>query len=249
MTVLLQIGNYDNRESSPNLMFLPYKLELKGTKELIEQPVDEKGPTKIAKDRVRMRDEIAGIFITRELDFSLFEYFYSKMEESESMLVCETIYRAVSAKNVESRFFQLFTIIEAIETKYGTDEEISHKILPPEELERFSIKLEANINELGIDDTYRTRLKSRMLQILKGATIETRAEKLADIITRKYNIIEVKKGMVTYQINFQKMKEFIEIRNRLFHGNHPNGESYNVLVQKTNELQELCLEIAKRKTV
>ena len=79
------------------------------------------------------------------------------------------------------------------------------------------------------------------MQIIKTATIESRAEKLSDIIIKKCNVLEVKKGCIKYSINSNKMKEFIDVRNRLFHGKHIEQKEYSNLVQRTNELQELCL--------
>ena len=78
-------------------------------------------------------------------------------------------------------FFQLFTIIEAIETKYGLDEEISHKMIQSDKVE--SVK-ESLLKSLAKDSDYRSRLNSRFIQIITTATIESRAEKLSNIIIK-----------------------------------------------------------------
>lgn len=89
----------------------------------------------------------------------------------------------------------------------------------------------------------KTRLISRLEQILKNATIEPRAEKLKKIIIEKFKITEIEKGLIKYSITDEKMQEFISARNRLFHG----GKSKKItdLAKLTNELQELCLNIIR----
>lgn len=240
LTILLQIKNYDNRESCPNLTFLPYKVQLLCEKEL-EQPIVKNNNEYIFMDRLGMHDAIAKMHITTTLDLNLFEKIYCNLSNKDFIDTGDVIYKAVLAENVESRFFQLFTIIEAVETKYGTDEEISHRMIQSDKVEMFEDTIKDLLENLDIENDYKTRLNSRLVQIIKTATIESRAEKLCDIIRKKCSILEVNKGLIKYSINSNKMKEFIDVRNRLFHGKHIEKKDYNNLVQRTNELQELCL--------
>lgn len=242
VTILLQIQNYDNRESCPNLTFLPYKVKMLCEEALDETMITENDGEITIKEYFRIHDCIAGMQITQGLDLSSFEKLYCNLDNNMNFIdVGDVIYRAVLAQNAESRFFQLFTIIEAIETKYGLDGEISHKMIQSDKVEIAEEFIQNLLESLEIEGDHRNRLNSRLMQIIKTATIESRAEKLSDIIIKKCNVLEVKKGCIKYSINSNKMKEFIDVRNRLFHGKHIEQKEYSNLVQRTNELQELCL--------
>lgn len=241
VTILLQIQDYDNRESCPNLTFLPYKVKMLCEEALDKTMLTEKDGEITIKESIRMHDCIAGMKIKQELDLSSFEKLYCNLDNMNFIDVGDVIYRAVLAQNAESRFFQLFTIIEAIETKYGLDGEISHKMIQSDKVEIAEEFIQNLLESLEIEGDYKNRLNSRLMQIIKTVTIESRAEKLSDIIIKKCNVLEVKKGWIKYSINSNKMKEFIDVRNRLFHGKHIEQKEYSNLVQRTNELQELCL--------
>lgn len=61
------------------------------------------------------------------------------------------------------------------------DEEISHKMIQSDKVE--SVK-ESLLKSLAKDSDYRSRLNSRFIQIITTATIESRAEKLSNIIIK-----------------------------------------------------------------
>ena len=241
VTILLQIQNYDHRESCPHITFLPYKVKMLCEESLDETMLTEKDGENKIKEHLGIHDCIAGIQKTEILDLSSFTKLYCNCDNNNFIDIGDVIYRAVLAQNAESRFFQLFTIIEAIETKYGLDEEISHKMIQSDKVESVKESLQPLLKSLAKDSDYRSRLNSRFIQIITTATIESRSEKLSNIIIKKYNVLEVKKGVMKYSINSNKMKEFIDLRNKLFHGKQIEPEEYGDLIQKTNELQELCL--------
>ncbi|MGY3666106.1 MAG: hypothetical protein ACXAHE_20310 [Roseburia sp. 1XD42-69] len=247
VTILLQFQNYDNRENMPNLTYLPANIK-KLKRERFDVEKYHKKDNKVwVRDYIGLSDGIAGMKITQGLDLSDFDKVYHSFNNEDSLDVGETIYRAALSKNIESRFFQLFTIIEAIETKYNDDAEISSKMLQGENFEKLEKAVLDGLDKLSLSQEYNKRIKSRLLQIIKTATIETRAEKLSTIIQTKYDIHSVKKGLIKYEITTEKMQEFISARNKLFHGSHSNEKKRNKLVQSTNELQELCLNILNSK--
>ena len=131
ITLLLQNQNYDNRESCPHLYFFPYNVKM-----ISEEIIDEEKEIVITEnglhlmeDSIILHDGIGMINISQGLDLSSFDKIYGSMDCDGFIDIIEIIYRAVLSPNVESRYFQLFTIIEAIETKYGNDADISHKII------------------------------------------------------------------------------------------------------------------------
>lgn len=243
MTILLQFQNYDNRENNPNLTYMPSNIKLLNRKRIDVEQYRREGNTMYIRDSICLSDGIAMMKITQGLDLNDFNKVYYSFTDQKSLNIGEIIYRAALSKNIESRFFQLFTIIEAIETKYNDDTEISSKMLQGEKLEKLEKTVLDGLDKLSLDSEYNERIKSRLLQIIKSATIETRAEKLSAIIQIKYDMCFVKKGLIKYEINKEKMQEFISARNKLFHGSHSDEKKKNKLVQLTNELQELCLNM------
>lgn len=241
VTVLLQLKNCDNRENSPNLTYMPSNIKLLGKDRVDLDQYRREGNVVYLNEHFGLSDGIAMLKITTKLDLSNFDKLYRSFGNAHSINIGEIIYRAALSKNIESRFFQLFTIIEALETKYNEDTEIGNKILQDNQIEKLEEKFSEGINKLSLNQEYAQRLRSRLMQIVKSATIETRAEKLAAIIAKKYDISLVQKGLIKYEINVKKMQEFISARNKLFHGVHSNESERNKLIQLTNELQELCL--------
>lgn len=247
VTILLQFQNYDNRENVPNLTYLPANIELLKRDRFDVEQYHKKDNKVLFRDYMGLSDGITGMKSTQELDLSDFDKVYHSFNNEDSLDIGDTIYRATLSKNIESRFFQLFTIIEAIETKYNDDAKISSKMLQGENFEKLEQAVLDGIDKLSLCQEYNKRIKSRLLQIIKTATIETRAEKLSTIIKTKYDTYLVKKGVIEYEITTEKMQEFISARNKLFHGSHSDEKKRNKLVQLTNELQELCLNILHSK--
>lgn len=247
VTILLQFQNYDNRENMPNLTYLPANIKLLKRERFDAEQYHKRNNNVWVRDYMELSDGIAGMKITQGLDLRDFDKVYHSFNNGDSLDVGETIYRAALSKNIESRFFQLFTIIEAIETKYNDDAEISSKMLQGENFKKLEKAVSGGLDKLSLCQEYNKRIKCRLLQIIKTATIETRAEKLSTIIQTKYDIHLVKKGFIKYEITAEKMQEFISARNKLFHGCHSDEKKRNKLAQLTNELQELCLNILNSK--
>lgn len=243
ITILLQFQNYDNRENTPNLTYMPSNIKLINKEIIHVEQYHKEGKKIYICDSFGLSDKIDKMRINMKFDLSNFDKIYHSLVNKNSLNIGEIIYRATLSKNIESRFFQLFTVIEAVETKYNDDAEISSKMLQGEKLEKLENAVLNGLDKLSLDQEYTKRIKSRLLQIIKSATIETRAEKLSAIIRIKYGIQLVKKGLIKYEINTEKMQEFISARNKLFHGSHSDEKKKNILVQLTNELQELCLNM------
>lgn len=185
------------------------------------------------------------MIITSTLDLKDFEQIYTSFDYDKPLCIGDAIYRAVLSKNIRGRFFQLFTIIEALETKFGKDADIAHKILPEDKLNGLNKIINDYLRSISMESNFRGNLSSRIRNLLANATQESRVQKLQLIIKDKLGIQKVQKGLISYDITEQKIKNFVDTRNNLFHGgNSAAGE--NELVQLTNELQELCLEIHKR---
>lgn len=211
VTILLQFQNYDNRRNSPNLTYMPSNIKL-----LNRTRINLEGNcsgVNCVSSHMDLSDNIGLMRISEGLDLNNFEKIYRLFSDIKSLNIGEIVYRAALSKNIESRFFQLFTIIEAIETKYNEDKDISNKMICIEEFDKLESVVSDGISTLSLDEKYAKRLKSRLIQIIKSATIQNRAEKLSAIIIMKFDIRSVRKGMVSYKINAEKMQEFISARN------------------------------------
>ena len=105
VTILLQIQNYDNRESCPNLTFLPYKVKMLCEEALDETMITENDGEITIKEYFRIHDCIAGMQITQGLDLSSFEKLYCNLDNMNFIDVGDVIYRAVLAQMRKVVFF------------------------------------------------------------------------------------------------------------------------------------------------
>lgn len=109
--------------------------------------------------------------------------------------------------------------------------------------------LKANINNLWLDDSsdkrneYTKRLISIISQDLQRMTNLTRAEKIAAIINNGYKIYYIKEPLFQFEITPVKMKEFIDLRNKLFHGAKTDQCDSKKIQRLSNELMVLCQKI------
>lgn len=244
LTILLQFQNYDNRENSPNLTYIPSEVKYINRKELSNPQYKDNNGVLHIKDSIHMRDGIASMRCTQEFDFLKFDCVFSALNKNEfECELSDTIYRAVLSRSLDGRYFHLFSIIEMIETKFIDDDEINNKIFDEsmsEEIKNIMLKY---FDTKDIDKEHKSRINSRFMQIVKSATVETRAEKLTNILIKSYKITNVEKGMIRYEVNEEKMKCFIKYRNNLFHGKKITKTNVSDFLKATNELQELCLQI------
>lgn len=105
---------------------------------------------------------------------------------------------------MESKYFSLFTMIEYIEAKEKNGTLIeTHRLMDDSDIkifeERFS-DIFACKEKYGMDNLY-----SRLKQILKSATVETRAEKLCSVIRNKYEITGITRSLINYEIIVPEM--------------------------------------------
>lgn len=245
LTLILQFSNYDNMKNSPNITYIPSRLKLLKAERCDAQQYQKRSDGSMSiSDSVFLHDGLS-VIITSTLDLKDFGQIYTSFDCDKPLCIGDAIYRAVLSKNIRGRFFQLFTIIEALETKFGKDTDIAHKILPEDKLNELNKIINDYLKSISMESNFRGNLSSGIGNLIANATQESRVQKLQLIIKDKLGIQRVQKGLISYDITEQKIKNFVDTRNNLFHGgNSAAGE--NELVQLTNELQELCLEIHKR---
>ena len=94
------------------------------------------------------------------------------------------------------------------------------------------------------DQKIQNRIQNRLNQLLSDATIETRAEKLCEIIKTKYAMETISYVDINFYIKPKKMQQFIDLRNHFFHGAKSNDADRNAVA--TNELLRLCMAIFQK---
>ncbi|MEG6585413.1 hypothetical protein [Dendrosporobacter sp. 1207_IL3150] len=251
VTITLQMQNYDNREFQPNVSFKKSEVEIVSDR-LLVMDNNKIIKNKIAnhynlliKEQFSASDRIASMRISQGLNLSNIDLLYKSYTIGGiTSIYIDTIFRALRSRDVESKYFTLFTIIERIETTFQKDENLAKSLFNCEQQNALLAKLKPQITDiLGGDNEYCQRVYNRLSQIIKTSTIKTRYEKLCAILNDKFDICEISKGLMKFNVDNEKAKCFIDTRNGLFHGKNVDKDAHNKLVQLTNELLELCLKI------
>lgn len=247
LTILMQLQNVDSRESCPSLSYFKYKLAMVLEEEIrtSESVIRGDGSTiLLLKERIPVRETVA-MTVHYDLDLSGFAPVYENSQKGNFIDVIGTIYQAVRESNVESRFFQLFTIIEVMETHFATNVSICKKLLNDAQVEHIGAPLSCSVGQLALAQKEEQRVRARLMQVLKTATMYSRAEKLVQII-QTFGIREVERGLIAYPIDKKQMEKFIKSRNALFHGVVVQDREKDKFIQTTNELQALCLLLIEK---
>lgn len=233
LTILIQLQNIKLDRIVPSLQYIPSLIEedYKKNKNL---DLNLKIPIKINSIKTR-----------QELKLEQFNSIYDVFNNESILNIGDIIYFATLEPNIESRFFKLFSIIENIENMYSKSDNnlnINEKILNKNQANELIKIISKTINKFDLDEIYNKTLLDGLIQTIKSRTKFSRAKKLALIINKKFNIYNIDKYSINFAVDENKMKEFINIRNSLFHG----GRNSSKLILLTNELQELCLKIFER---
>lgn len=241
LTLIIQIYSAENEEFQPNLSYNIAYLKEISCKEISFNELKDESKHQpmnlLIKEAFILRESVS-MTVTRQIPLDIFPALY----ESKSILFMDVIYRATRCRDVLSKYFTLFTMIEFIESKYTKEIKVG-KIVNKSNKSQFK----KSFNEIfsKTDNISKERLLSRIMNILCTATVETRAEKLCEIIKNKYKIESISQSLINYDITPEKMEEFIEMRNSIFHGGEIDDKNRNLQIQKTNELLFLCLKITE----
>jgi hypothetical protein len=162
------------------------------------------------------------------------ELFNIYQEDINFKYILNCYYRALSATDSYTKYYNAFTVIEFIETYFKQD--ISTNLLLEENtLKKIISDLD---NNTLISNKHKDRIINRVMATLKSATLETRAQKLELIIKKIFKINEINMLSKNKKITVEYLTEIIKIRNTLFHGKKINEESKIRIFEK-------CLELIK----
>lgn len=167
-------------------------------------------------------------------------------KNSKLNYVMECYYKALGNIEYTSKYYNLFIVIEFLETNYS--EKINPQyIFSKKEKEDFSINVKEFLeNNLKKDTEIMKRISSRINQIILNATLENRQKKLYRIITEYLGIDSFSNSGKIVKITEQFVKTLIKLRNELFHSKKISEDEENSFKDITNQLIILCGEIINK---
>lgn len=159
--------------------------------------------------------------------------FIIQINNSQSLeFLFNSYYEALSPTDFRSKFYNAFTIIEYIEDNFTSCIKIN-PLISGDECNDLKSEVEEVLKKLNL-----CKIRNKMCSLigtLKTSTSENRKEKLFSIIKDVFGINELKYGSRTLKINRALTDQFIDTRNKLFHGYDLENPEKS-LIQIVNEL-------------
>jgi hypothetical protein len=205
--------------------------QIKITKQTPVAKEEVHGSNQVIKlsDQITMKDHMQ-ITSTISVDFNGLNQLISHyFDDKEFKHILDSYYRALSATDSVTKYYNAFTVIEFIETTFSKDIE-TNLLIKKESLELMLSTLESG------DAANQERIILRIRSTLSSATLESRREKLVSILKEVFNIDSLRSGAVSLVINDEFAKEAINIRNSLFHGQKLSSEREALIFSKGLEL-------------
>ena len=157
--------------------------------------------------------------------------------------MANSFYAALGNKDIVSQSYRLFTIIECLEQNFTSDySECTKPLIPEKQKERFWSDINNTLKKYGLENTRKEQISNRLKNAVNKATEKSRKEKLQYILKQRYNITYSRDDN-NESSNANLLKEFIDMRNRLFHADTKGGVANERLSDLTSELFDLCRHI------
>ena len=199
-------------------------------------------------DSIGVKDQMDSE-VTYEIDFSNFEVLDAcSMENSHIKFMLKSFYRALGNWDIASQYFKLFTIIEYLERNVMDENAVYTKKLIPDELQKCFLDEISNFvrKQDSMSKEMQKRTINRFNEIIKRATINSRAKKLQYLLQNRYGIYDVSCDGKESPLTVKKLQEFIEMRNFLFHSLKDKKTRKQDLSSLTKELFVLCQNIINK---
>lgn len=228
MDLFLAINNHNAHNYQPKTFFEKSEIELK---EEYTRKTEDSGVVSFASS-IEVGLQTTLFFTITTDDFS--KYYYAYLNDEPRMLI-DTYRKALGIKDVESKYFNLFTIIEYIESRYRCYNQ-EQLLFTKDERKQILASIQDwvyNRNE---------NVRSSLHQCLSRLTDINRAEKLKNILNY-LGILDKKEGIYPYEVTKEQMQEFINQRNSLYHASDSVASGH--LEKLTTQLMDLCLKIIK----
>jgi len=194
-------------------------------------------------DRILLNEHIE-CKLCSSVNVDSFDELFSKYgSDKHFRFVLESYYRGLGEIEFVSKYYNFFTIIEYVEvkfSKYAEYKDVFYKTQSDELKELFATKIDEFLSGNKDAKNLEDRINSRFGTFLANITDKTRAEKLCDILNNHFDLNEIKFGFVNLSINADTIKNFIDVRNSLFHAKRITEEEESKLNRLTNDLMILC---------
>ena len=168
------------------------------------------------------------------LDDIPFDGVLSDNDDDLSYLYDEYYY-ALGTENIRSKFFHLFVIVEYCEEKYKNHNG-GMRLFTEEELD----SIVSSTEEIVSDDR-RTQINKIIRNSLTKVTDISRDDKLINIL-HFMNIYDYSRGNAKIVIDKKVIAELRNLRNRTFHGNSQDNDSYRTAVEQLLYIDERILD-------
>lgn len=186
------------------------------------------------------------IMQTIDLEKLKFEEILNKsLSNKKYEFIIDGYYKSLGNIECESRYYNLFIIIEFLEKNYSS-KIIYTPIFSIEQKKEFLGKIKNNLREIFQDGGVVNRLYSGVAQIISNVTMESRKEKLYRIITEYLGIKYIKICGEDLEVNIDMIDNFIKKRNGLVHAEHIDEKEQSEFNKTTNQLMILCGEIIEK---
>ena len=150
---------------------------------------------------------------------------YQRIEKQNDDKVLKFIYNGFGEKDLESKFYNLFAIIEIIESEYKEYSKVKQTFN-----DSYSDKLKKCVDELPLCKDDKEKLKSAVVGAAKKVSNLSRSQKLYNILFNKFNLYTIKCGNTIIDIDESLCSSLIECRRELFHGGGVNIKELKIMV-------------------
>ncbi len=217
-------------------------------KDFISKPneyMDENGnKTIVITEKISFREHMSDL-ITLTVKTDLFgRLFCLHGTNTHLSFLLESYYRSLGELEFISKYYNLFTIIEYIETNFK-EHSSSKNIFSQTQKKELKKMIEEKIAEYFKEDNseIKTRFFNRFSSLIADVTDKTRAQKLCEILNNHFEIYEINETILHFEINEETIKKFIDTRNSLFHAKNITEYEKKELNNLTNKLMALCKTI------
>ena len=165
------------------------------------------------------------IHITMGLNKERLLKIYKCIDKLQDDKMIKFLYNGFGEKDLESKFYNLFAIIEIIESEYK-----EYSNATPIFDDCYSDKLKKCVDELPLCKEDKENLKSAVVGAAKKVSNLSRSQKLCNILANKFNLTTIKYGNAVTSIDESLCGSLIKCRRELFHGGEVDKKELNLMV-------------------
>lgn len=200
---------------------------------------------RVFEDSINLREKVSiGVEQTVILDdFEIVYNSYNRNPLLKQVIDCYT--RAMGDTDYLSKYFNLFTIIEALETYYQKD--VNEKLLTEIEIKSLLEHIE-NAN-FEFKESVNHNIIKRIEDTLKRITVAPRGEKLLTILNEILEINDINVLDNTIKIDLKFTRGLIKQRNMLFHAKNLQKKELEQFKESVIYLFALCEVIIKKMVI